>query len=700
VSPEYFDTLGVTPSAGHLFSPETELIGADPVVVVSHRFWRVHLAANPNVVGQRLFLNGHPTTIVGVASAGFLGIWPGNPADLFIPVTCSVNLAPELGGDPLHDSAREIFRLVLRLAPGITPAIAETAMNVQMRELDRQRGIHDEHDRVLRLIPAGSKLSISPEQRAFVDTFNAVLWGLVLVLVCANVSGLLLARGIERRKEIAVRISLGAGRMRLMRQFITESVLLAMAGALTGLALAWGITQILASIPVPSSTPLEFFMRPDLHVLGVTIGVALIVGIGLGLVPALHSTHLEISLTLKEGEHAASHRYHILGTRNLFVLGQMAASLMLLVITWYAVTDFLHGFRQNPGFVTTNLHLFSLDPVRDGHPAAEVPELFSRIRKELASLPDVQNVTVTGSVPFASMGSGSTAYVSSGVGDAIYSVDSCRIGTRYFATTGIPLMAGREFDPRDEEKTENDLPVILNQTAALQLFGNKNPIGRIVRDEKRTYTVVGLTRDVRSNFLNKKASATIFVPMTMEWFLQNPAENLTFLIRGTVNARKALASLHPDLSVFNVRTLNEDLSRMNAVFDWFASIFACLGLFALLLACLGLGGVTSYAVSSRQREIGIRMALGARRYQILSLILREGVALTVAGSLIGIAGVFTLARLFASFSDVLARTFGQRSSYSLLLLCAPLLLSAVALLACYIPAHRSTSIDPVAALRE
>ena len=701
VSPEYFATLGVSPSAGRLFSPQTEVLGADAVVVVSHRFWRTHLAADPDAVGHRLRVNGRITTIVGVAPAGFLGIWPGNPADLFVPVTCGAGLAPELAGDPLNDSSREIFRVVLRLAPGVTLAMAEGAMNAQARALDQQRGVHREHERVLRLIPAGTKMYISPEQRAFVDTFNVVLWGLVMALVCANVSGLLMARGRERRKEIAVRLSLGAGRARLVRQFLTESVLLSVAGALGGMALAWGITRVLSSLPMPSPTPMEYAMRPDFHVLGVTLMVALLTGIGLGLAPALSSTRLEISLSLKEGEYAPPRGYHRLGVRNLFMLGQMAASLMLLVVTWYAATDFLRLLRQDPGFATADLHLLALDPVRDGYPAGNMPALLSQLQQELAGLPNVRGVTVTGSMPFGTpVPTVSAVRVSSNEGGALHTAYSGRIGARYFATIGMPLLAGREFDLRDGEREESALPAILNQTAARQLFGDKEPIGRIFREGERTHTVVGVTRDIGSGFLNTKTPATIFLPLTREWFRRNPAESLTILARGTADVRGALASLHPELSVFNERTLREDLGRLNAIFEWFASIFACLGLFALLLACLGLGGVTAYAVVRKRREIGIRMALGARRHQIQALILGEGAALVSVGSLLGLTGALTLARLFTAFSDVLARTFGQRSSSSLLLLCAPLLLSAIALLACYIPARRATSLDPVTALRE
>jgi predicted permease len=708
VSPEYFTTLGVTPAAGRVFGPETEKPGMPPVVVVSDRFWRTHLGADRHAVGRGLRLNGSMATIVGIGPKNFLGIWPQSPADLFVPVTCGVSLAPELSGDPLHRSDREIFRVVFRLAHGVTLAAAEAALDAMTRNIDQETGARHNRDpkgRVVRLMPAGTVGYATPEQHALVDTFNVVLWALVLSLVCANLASLLLARGSQRRREIAIRLSVGASRVRLVRQFLTESVLLSFAGGLAGIVLAYWITHIISSLPLPSQIPLEFNCQLDFHVLAITLAIALAAGIGFSLAPALVSTRTDIGVTLKEGAQAPLRGYRRFGLRNLFVAGQMAASLMLLLVTWFVALGFLSTIRMDTGFEIPHLNLVSLDPVRDGYSAERAAALFRDLPDELLRVNGVRAVALTGSTLFAN---GDTARLSAPAGDGnggqvLNSAFRERIGANYFATLGVPLLGGREFDRRDRQQ---DGPAILNQTAARELFGAEDPIGRRIRERELTYTVVGLARDMRAGFLRPNPAATVYLPLTAEWLGKNTAQRVTVLVRGTAGrdtlaaVRERMASLHPDLTVFNVHTMQEDLDRMNSLAQWDAAIYVILGFFALLLASIGLGGVTAYAVVRRRKEIGIRMALGARARQVQGLVLREGTALVAVGSVLGVSGAFALARVFSAYSDVLARSFGQRDNNPLLLVGAPLVLAGLAMLACYLPARRATEIDPVSALRE
>jgi predicted permease len=708
VSPEYFTTLGVAPAAGRFFGPETEKPGMAPVVVVSDRFWHTHLGADPHAVGRSLRLNGSMATIVGIGPKDFLGIWPQSPADLFVPVTCGVSLAPELSGDPLHRSDREIFRVVFRLADGATLPAAEAALDAMTRLLDQETGARHARDlkgRVVRLMPAGTVGYATPEQHALVDTFNVVLWALVLSLVCANLACLLLARGSQRRREIAIRLSVGASRVRLVRQFLTESVLLSFAGGLAGIALAFWITHVISSLPLPSQIPLEFNCQIDLHVLAITLAIALAAGIGFGLAPALSSTRTDIGLTLKEGAQAPLRGYRRFGLRNLFVVGQMAASLMLLLVTWFVALAFLSAARLDTGVEVANLNLVSLDPVRDGYSSEAVTALFTNLPGELSRINGVRAVALTTS---ALPSHGDATHVSAPAGDGkagevLISAYRERIGANYFATLGVPLVGGREFDLRDREQ---DAPAILSQTAARKLFGAKDPIGRRIREGERNYTVVGLARDMRVGWLTSDPMATVFLPLTPEWLGRNAAGRITLLVRvaagrDTIAAvRDRMASLHPDLTVFNVHTMQEDLDRMNSFAQWDSAIYVILGCFALLLASIGLGGVTAYAVVRRRKEIGIRMALGARTRQVRGLVLRESTALVAVGSVLGVGGAFALARVFAAYSDVLARSFGHRGHNPLLLVGAPLVLAGLAMLACYLPARRATGIDPMTALRE
>jgi predicted permease len=719
VSPEYFATLGVTPAAGRFFAPETEKPGMPPVVVVSDRFWRNHLGADPLAVGRELRLNGSMATIVGIGPKDFLGMWPGNPADLFVPVTCAGSLAPELRGDPIDDGSREIFRVVFRLAAGAKMSTAEAALDAVARNLDREYGLEHEHDRrgrLVRLMPAGTLMYVTPEQSAFLETFEVVLWALVLSLVCANLASLLLARGSQRRREIAVRLSVGASRVRLVRQLLTESVLLSFAGGLAGIVVAYAMGRAIMSMPMPSATPFEYDLRPSFHVLAVTLAIALAAGIGFGLAPALSSVRTDIGLTLKEGAQAPLRGYRRFGLRNLFVVGQMAASLMLVLVTWYVVTGFLLSARLDPGFETAHLNLISLDPVRDGYSAEATAALLAGVPDELARVGGVRAVALAESEPSANLFAVrantrvSAPSMEGTSGRETYSVFRQRIGAGYFATLGMPLLGGREFDRRDEQADAppgtTRVPAILNQAAARELFGAADPIGRPLREGESNYTVVGLVRDVPPGFLMAKTVATIFVPLTAAAFRGNAEQRAAILVRGAAGrdtlaaVRAQLASLHPDLTLFNVHTMREDLSRMNSFIEWDSAIYVILGLFALLLASIGLGGVTAYAVARRRKEIGIRMALGAGNRQVQRLVMREGAALVVAGSVLGLGGGLALWRALSSFSEVLARSFVSGTGDSLLFLGAPLVLAGLAMLACYLPARRATRIDPMSALRE
>jgi predicted permease len=713
VSPEYFPTLGVTPAAGRFFRPDTEKPGMAPVVVVSDRFWRTYLNSDPRAVGRVVRLNGQLATVVGIAPRDFLGMWPWNPADIFVPLTCGAAVAPELAGDPLHRPGLEIFSLVLRLPPGVTMPATTAALDSVTRALDRQTPDpdrdRDPKSRQLRLIPAGTIMLFPPEARAFMYSFNYLLWAIVVSLVCANLSNLLLARGAQRRREIAVRLSIGASRARLLRQLLTESVLLSLAGGIAGILCAWGIGQLMFMRPIPAHTPFQMNLRPNFPILAFTLAVSLLAGIGFGLAPALACVRADLCSALKEGAQAPLRGYRRFGLRNLFIAYQVAASLMLLLITGFMISGYQHVTLLDPGFDTADLNLLSIDPVRDGYSAQRSQALFASLPDELARLAGVRAVALAAGVPFSDLAADrANTAVSASTGEANgreawTPIFSNRIGANYFATLGVPLLRGRDFDRRDEQNASQS---ILNQTAARALFGDRDPIGRRIREGDSTYTVIGVTRDTRSGFLPPKPVATVFLPLTSGWFVRDRAPRATILVRGVPGPetlailRKHFASLHPDLTVFDVHTMRENLARMNSFVQWSSGIYTVLGMFALLLACVGLGGVTAYAVAQRRKEIGIRMALGARSGQVRNLVLREGIVLVAAGTLVGFGFASAIARAASSLTSQLASVFETRTNDPLLILGSPALLAALSLLACYLPARRATRIDPVAALRE
>jgi len=541
------------------------------------------------------------------------------------------------------------------------------------------------------------------------------MWVLILSLVCANLANLLLARGSQRRREIAVRLSMGASRARLVRQFLTESVLLSLAGGVAGIVAAYWVAHMMTALPLPSSGPLSADFRPDFRILALTLAVSLVTGIVCGLAPALASVRADIGLALKEGGQAASRGFRRFSLRNFFVVAQVAASLMLLLVTGFIVTGYGNFSRIDPGFDTANLDSFSLDPVRDGYSARDAEALFANLPEQLSRVPGVRAAALAEAVPFGSLlAHGTPARLSTATGDGAGRPVWCQgdleqIGANYFSTLGVPMVSGREFDIRDQPSNAPAgaaTPVLINQSAVRALFGAQNPIGRRIQNGAASYTVIGVTHDARSGWLPAIPVPTVFLPLTAGGLARSRTPQATVMVRvaGATTplaaVRDAMASLHPDLTIFNVQTMSENLDRINAFAEWSTAIYFVLGLFSLLLASIGLGGVTAYAVAQRRKEIGIRMALGARGRQVQGLVMREGTALVVVGTVCGFAGALALRRAFSAFSEALSKGFAQTPVDRSLLAGAPLLLAALALLACYLPSRRATRIDPISALRE
>ena len=727
VSPEYFSTLGVEPALGRFFRPETEKEGAAPVAVLSDRFWRARLNADPRVVGRVLRLNGKPVTVVGVAPRDFLGVFPIAAADVFVPATVGAAIAPELGGGMLHQRDQAAFRVVLRLAPGVKMAAAESALDAVRRHLDDEGSVPESErkGRQVRLLSASGMMPMPADQRYTTYTFVAILMGLILSLACTNLANLLLARGSERRKEIAIRLAVGADRSRLVRQLLTESVLLAIAGGIGSLAFTYWMTSLISSMRLPTPVAIEFNVRPDWSVLLLVFGLSVLVGIAFGLAPALASTRPDVTPALKEGGLTRLRGYRRFGLRNFLVVWQVASSLMLVLIAGFLVLGYGRTSHIDPGFETGGLFLLQLDPAHDGYTADQSARLLDRLPERLSRLPTVRAVTLAEAAPFADFVAPPNARVAApqATGEVQVSVVRQRIGSAYFATIGVPLIRGREFTQQDLRAPAPDAaqPALVNQTAAAALFGAEDPLGRRIRDVRssKSMTIVGVTRDLKPGFLASKPVAAVFVPLAFDMAAPpsdvfrglntgnlGPAPGATIVFRGPSGqdamaaVRSEVTSFDPHLTVFNARTMQEQIGQMNSLIQLSSFFYGGIGLFGLILASIGLAGVTAYAVARRHKEIGIRMALGARHGQVLRLVMQEGAALVAAGTVLGFAGALLISRALASMTAELARAFGAGTGDPLLLIGAPLLLGGLALLACYLPARRVTHIDPLAALRQ
>jgi len=722
VSPEYFAVLGMKPELGRLFRADIEKPGTPPVVVVSERFWQTHLHANPDAIGGTLRVNGQAATILGVAPKNFFGVWPMTRADLFVPVTSGSSIAPELAGDALQQRDVGAFRVVIRLAHGVKPSAVEAFLDVITRRLDDEKLTRnrDHNGRKIHLLSVNGYVPVPPAERVVVFTFISVLLGLILSLACTNLANLLLARSSERRKEIAIRLSIGAGRFRLLRQLLTESVILSLGGGVVGFVFSYWLASVVWSRKFPVPFPLDANFRPDLTVLLLALAVAVLAGIAFGLAPALHITRTDVVTVLKEGSVTPLRGYRRFGLRNILVAYQVAGSLTLLLITGFIVLGFGKTARIDPGFDTSNLTIFQLDPIHDGRSQSQIAALYKELPERLSRRPTVRAVTLAEAAPFGEMMAVPNIHFSAPGprGEVLRNGTRQRIGLKYFATLGIAPVRGREFMAGEftddgefidmnKQPASGAIPALVNQTAAHEFFGGDGPLDRTIRDDEHSYTVIGVVHDIKSGFMMAKPVPTVFVPITAGSSHAGPAQQgATLIVRGVAgldtiaDVRNAIASLDPSITVFNVGTIDERLDQFNSIVQLSATIYLGIGIFGLILASIGLAGVTAYAVARRRKEIGIRMALGAQSSQVLRLVMKEGATLVVIGSALGFAGASLISRTLSSFSSELAEVIGSSVSNPLLLVGAPLLLAALTMVACYLPARRSARIDPLAALRD
>ena len=745
VSGDYFSTLGVNTVLGRVLGSDDDTLTAAPAIVLSYPFWQSAFGGERSAIGRTISLNAVPFTIVGVTEPNFTSLTPGKTQDLFLSLSTLPRLnIPWGSGRDARAITNWWLVVVARLKPGVSLGQAQAAASLVFRNemLHAQKPLSKAADdpRIV-LMPAQSGLS--GERGSFSAPLYVLMSavGLVLLIACANVAGLLLARAASRQKEMAVRLALGAGRARMVRQMLTESVTLSVAGgALVVLLAIWGVDAMTALISSNADRPFPFVVSPDWRVLIFTLSISLLTGIFFGLAPALRSTRVDLAPALKEnaqslpgGETRPGRWFHL--GRALVVI-QVALSMIVLIGAGLFVRTLQNLHAVNPGFDTSNLLLFGIDPTLEKYSDSKIENLYRQLQERLAALPGVTSVSYSSDALLSGGLWTSDLRVEGQPEKSTEEVDMLASGPDFFKTMRIPLLEGRAFAAVDFEQTAPaaasgespqqtatpsgvlsaakssatagpPIPVLVNASFARTYFANQNPLGKrltqgehqgtsedfsVGKPKSKNWVIIGVAGDTKYNDLRREIHPTVYVPVTGggTYFELRTASNPTALIPAV---RKVVNDTDSNLPIFEVRTQSELVDDLLVTERVIARVASFFGLLALLLACIGLYGLLSYEVARRTREIGIRMALGAERRDVVRGVAGQGIRLTVVGLAVGIAGGLALTRFLSSL------LFGLRATDPATFFGVALVLIAVALLASYIPARRATKVDPMVALR-
>ena len=735
VTSSYFDTLGVHPLLGRFFEPADDQPGREPRVVVSHQFWQDRLGSDANVTGKRIRINGQSCTVIGVGPETFAGASPMiYPADFWLPLSANSSLVPELANDAVEQPGLAVFHVEARMRTGIAPARAEAALDAIERRFEQDRGLpgRDRPGRRVTLLPAGKLVPVRKQDLPMLTGFFAVLGLMILLIASSNMANMLLARAADRRKEIAVRLAMGAGRWRLVRQLLTESALIAAAAGVLGFAIANWVMNLASRQTWPYPMPMKFHLEPDLRVLLFTLALTAFTALAFGLAPALQAARADLTTALKEGGNVQLRRFRRLSLRNVLVVSQVAGSLALLLITGFMVIGHRRITGGNVGFDPRGLSLISLDPRRDGYSEEQAAGFFGKLLERSRRLPSVTAASLADAVPMTMIGKPTANFsaVAANGSKAIYDARKYAVSYDFLDTMGIPIVRGRGLRKADE--ANGSIAAVVSERLARQCWGQEDPLdrrievgveglpsfavgggkrdaaARVLSGPTQILQVVGVARNVRDG-LAVAASDTppvIYAPLRPNDYAHPGLQGITLLVRAAPGSDAAravsqeIAALDDRIRPFQVRTMPEQIDQVMYPVKVALWTYGLIGIFGLILASVGLAGVTAYSVAQRRREIGIRMALGARARDVLGLVMREGLLLVVTGAAIGWLAARAGIRMLSSLLAEVARTAGTSSSDPMLLAGAPLLLATIALAACYLPARRSTRIDPASSLRQ
>jgi macrolide transport system ATP-binding/permease protein len=693
VSGNYFDMLGVKPAAGRFFTQEEDRVpGANPVAVVSYGSWQRRFGGDPNLVGKEITLNGNRFDVVGIAPEGFVGTVIIFTPEIWVPAMMARQIEP--GTNWLDSPTNGVLFALGRLKPGMSEAQAIQSLNGLMASLvsvyPHVEGL------TITLSPPGLVL---PVLRNGTLAFSFVLMGavgLVLLIACTNLANMLLARATRRRKEIAIRLSLGASRARLIRQLLTESVLLALIGGAIGWLVAVWMVKLVGAFKPPVDFTLTIDLKLDWRVLTFSLVISFISGVIFGLMPALHSTRSDLVSALKDESLAAGHRRSRL--RSALVVAQVALSLVLLVAAGLIVRSLQQVQMLGPGFRTERTLTMSIDLGLQGYPAARGQEFYKELVARAEALPGVHSASLVNYLPLALNRNTTSIYIEGQPAPRpsdVPEIQNSSVWPKYLETMGIPLVDGREFTMQDDKKDQR--LVMINETFARRFWPGQTALGKRISTNAAGpfWEVIGVAKDGKYWSLGEDPQPFLYFPMVRDYegsaalIVSSDAEQA-----GLINAlRREVQQMDANLPVYDVKTMNDHMRlslfplRAGA---WVAGSFALL---ALTLAALGIYGVMAYSVSQRTREIGIRMALGATSRDVLSLVIKQGMQLALIGLGVGLAGSLAVTRLMSSV------LYGVSATDAVTFALVSALLGVVVFAACYIPARRAARVDPMVALR-
>jgi putative ABC transport system permease protein len=698
VSTNFFSLLGVNPLLGPGFTPENGQPGHDNVLILSYGLWKERFAGDPAIVGKSILLNGHPQTVVGVAPQNFQwfikdGSFTGAKPQMWSPF-----VFPQSFHD--HKQIGRFLTVVARLTPSATHSQAQTQMNAIASQLEQEYPDFDGHWGV-NVVPLRQQIS-GDLRPALLVLFGAV--ALVLLIACANVSSLLLARAASREREMAIRTAIGASRWRIARQLLMESLLLALIGGGIGVMLSvWGSNALLAASPRNlldlSSVSMDF------RVLTFAVAATLFAGLLFGFLPSYISAHSRISETLKEGGRGSSSANRRAFARNAFVVAQLGLALVLLTGSGLLIRSFVRLIGVDPGFDTGHLLTFKISLPRSKYGTDPLRlALFQQLLSKISAVPGVRSASMESFPPLAGLGAATAVHLLSQPSRSLSDLPVANVrvvGPDYFGTMNIPLRAGRLFNP--QELAQEKHAAIINQAFADKYLHGVNPLGQkaaiyiksLTESELQPSEIIGVVGDVHQIGLDTAPDPTVYWPHP-----ELVMSGMTILVRTTNEplafvsaARAELQQLDPELPLAGVATMDQLLADSLSRSRFTMLLLGIFAAVALVLAAVGIYGLIAYSVTQRTQELGIRIALGAQRRDVLRLVLAQGARLTLLGVAIGVLAARAFSRLLSTF------LFGVSATDPLTFAGVASLLACVSLLACFIPARRATHVDPIVALR-